>query len=225
MLILLSEFERAKKKALLFIKLLMLGFISCFIIIIILTVFYQGLIKAYYLGSLAPISQELTIIEIFWMIALLFSFFFMNTIIWYYISYDLSKKSIITLNFAEKNDVNESICYKCGIERSSDNFKKKSNQGIKLIKILNVRGYFCKECSQHYSHISLGTILLIPLLYLLCIILVIPLLSLINLSFIPESFRYLYSTIFPVFILTIFTFVVYGIKISNKISKIYGSKE
>ncbi len=160
------------------------------------------------------------------MTILLLAFFFINTTIWYYISYNLSKKSITTLTLAEKNDVDDIICYKCGIERSSDYLKQKYfKTRIKFIKILNVEGYFCEDCSQYYYHVSLGTILLTPLVYFLCIMLVIPLLNSINLFYIPKSWHYLMYTIFPVIILTFFVCVFYSNKISSKLSKIYYSKE
>ncbi len=225
MLILLSEFEKAKKRTLFFIKLFILGFVSCVIVIIILTAYYQGLFKAYYPNSLALIYQELTLIEFFWMIILLLSFFFMNNIVWYYISYNLNKKSIKTLNFAEKNDVNDIICFTCGIERHIDNFKKENSKEIKPIKIFSVKGYFCKDCYLKYSWISLGTIILIPITYFLCILFIDLILFGINLSIIPESIDYLTSIISPVFILMIFIFVIYAIHVNIKISKIYGSKE
>jgi len=225
MLVLLSDLEKAKKRTLLLIKLSILGFLSCIIVIIMLTAYYQELIEAYYPGFLALIYQELTLIEFFWMIVILLLFFFMNTIIWYYISYDLNKKSIKILNFVEKSKTKDIVCCKCGIERASENFIKKSNQGIKLVRIFNVEGYFCKRCYQHYSNMSLITIILIPIIYFLCIILIIPFLMGIGLSFVPKSHWFLYSTVFPVFIITIFTFVGYIIYNKIKISKIYNIKK
>ncbi|MFW9968867.1 MAG: hypothetical protein ACFFDF_01620 [Candidatus Odinarchaeota archaeon] len=225
MRILLSDFEKGKKRTSIFIRLSILGFSSCFIVIILLTAYYQGLINAYYPGDLAPIHQLLTMMEFFWMIGILSLFFFINTTIWYNISYGLKKKSIKILDYANKNDVNDVICYKCGKERSNEISRKNERGGIKLTVIFSVKGYFCKECYHYYSNLSLFTIILIPLIYFLCIILILPFLMGIGLSFIPESYWYLYSTVFPVFIITIFVFITYIIYNKLKIMKIYGIKE
>jgi len=223
--ILPNYLEKAKKRTLLFIKLLILGFLTCFILIIILTAYYQGLIKAYYPGSLAPIYRQLTLIEFFWIITLLISFIFLNIIIWYYISYDLIIKSLTTMSFAKKYDDNEIICYKCGTYMSLKNLNNKSNQILKLVKIFKVKGYFCKECYQNYSRISLGTIILVPIIYFLNIIFTNSFLIGIDLSYIPKSYHYLTLTMFPVFFLAIIVFSIYFIYGNFKISKIYGSKE
>jgi len=208
--ILPNEFERTKKRILLLIKFLILGFISCFIVIVILTAYYRGLIKEYYPGSLTPIYQELTLIKFFWMILLLLSFFFMNTIIWYYISYDLIKKAVITQKFDEKFDDDGIICFKCRTFIPSK-ISTKSISGLTPLKIFNVNGYFCEECYKHHFRISLGTIILIPIIYSLYIILIIPFLNLINLLYIPESYYYLFQTIFPVLILSVSIILIYAI--------------
>jgi len=220
--ILSNELERTKNRTLLLIKFLILGFISCFIVIIILTAYYRDLIKGNYSGSLVPIYQELALIEIFWMIILLLSFIFMNTIIWYYISYDLIKKTVITQKFYEKVDDDEIICYKCGTHVPSKKPTKNSS-GLAPIKIFNVNGYFCKECYKHYFRISLGTIILVPIIYYLYLIFTTPILYLMNLSYIP-TIHYIIQTSFPVFILSIFVIIIYAIYSSIKISKIYDIK-
>lgn len=221
MLNLLAEFEKKKKRTLLIVLFLFLGFVSCCIAVVISTASYQGLIKAYYPSSLAPIYHELTFLEFLWMIFILLSFFFMNTSIWYYISYDLHKKSIITLTFAEKNGLTNPICYKCGIGRSSNSISKNGIQGVKHIKFFNVKGQFCRNCSRRFLRISLGTIMLIPIIYFLCISLIVPILMGINLSYIPESSYYLSLTILPVFILTILIVIIYALYNKIKISKLY----
>lgn len=230
--ILSNELERTKNRTLLLLKFLILGFISCFIIIIILTAYYRDLIKRYYSGflgpdnfpgSLVPIYQELALIEIFWLIILLLSFIFMNTTIWYYISYDLIKKTVITQKFDEKIDDDKIICYKCGTHVPSKKPKKNSS-GLAPIKIFNVNGYFCKECYKHYFRISLGTIILVPIIYYLYMFVYVPILYLMNLLYIPPQ-HYLIETSFPVFILSIFVIIIYGIYGSCKFSKIYNIKD
>ena len=220
--ILSNELERTKNRTLLVLKVLILGFISCFIVIIILTAYYRDLIKGYYSGflgpdnfpgSLVPIYQGLALIEIFWMIILLLSFIFMNTIIWYYISYDLIKKTVI------KFDHDEITCYKCLIHIPSKSPTKNSPR-LTPIKIFNVKGYFCKKCYRHYFNISLGTIILIPIIYFLYVPLTVLILYLMNLSYIP-TINYLIETSLPVFILSIFVIFIYAIYGGTKFSKIY----
>ncbi len=220
--ILSNELERMKNRTLLVIKFLILGFISCFIIIILLTAYYRDLIKGNYSGSLVPIYQELALIEIFWLIILLLSFIFMNTIIWYCISYDLIKKTLITQKFDEKIDDDEIICYKCGTHVPSKKPKKNSSR-LTPIKIFNVKGYFCKECYRHYFIISLGTIILVPITYYLYLVFTTPILYFMNLSSIPTQ-HYIIETSFPVLVLSIFVIIIYAIYSSIKISKIYDIK-
>ncbi|MEE9377535.1 MAG: hypothetical protein V3V33_05820 [Candidatus Lokiarchaeia archaeon] len=229
--ILSNELERTKNRTLLLIKFLILGLISCFIVIIILTAYYRDLIKRYYSGflgpdnfpgSLVPIYQELALIEIFWMIILLLSFIFMNTIIWYYISYDLIKKTVIIQKFDEKIDDDAIICYKCRTHVPSKIITKNSS-GLTPIKIFNVNGYFCKKCYRHYFRISLGTIVLVPIIYFLYMPFTALILYLMNLSYIP-TIHYIIQTSFPVFILSIFVIIIYAIYSSIKISKIYDIK-
>lgn len=221
--ILSNELEREKNRTLLLIKFLILGFISCFLVLFILTAYYRDLIKENFPGSLVPIYQELALIEIFWMIILLLSFIFINTIIWYYISYNLNKKIVITLNFNEKIADDEITCYKCGTHVPSKKPKKNSS-GLAPIKIFNVNGYFCKECYKHYFRISLGTIILVPIIYYLYMFVYVPILYLMNLSYIPPQ-HYLIETSFPVFILSIFVIIIYAIYGSCKFSKIYNIKD
>ena len=168
-----NELERKQKRTRLLLMLLVLGFVSCFIIIIILTAYYRDLIKGYYSGplgpdnfpsSLVPIYQELALIEIFWLIILLLSFIFMNTIIWYSISYSLIKKIVITQNFNEKFADDEIICYKCLSHIPSKSVTKNSSR-LTPIKIFNIKGYFCEKCYRHYFMISLGTVILVPIIY------------------------------------------------------------
>ncbi len=227
-----NELERTKNRTLLLLKFLILGFLSCFIVIIILTAFYLDLIKEYYSGplgpdffpgSLVPIYQELALIEIFWLIILLISFIFMNTIIWYYISYDLIKKTAITQKFSEKIGDNETICYKCQTHIPTKMLTKNSS-GLTPIKIFNVKGYFCEQCCRHYFMISLGTIILVPIIYFLYMPFTVFILYLMNLSSIPPV-HYLIESSFPVFILSFFVIFIYAIYGSRKISKIYNVKD
>ena len=223
---------KATPRTLLLIKFLILGLISCFIVIIILTAYYRDLIKGIYSGSLGPdnfpgslvpIYQELALIEIFWMIFLLFSFFFMNTIIWYYISYALIKKTVKTQKFDEKFDDDEIICYKSRIHVSSKKLTKNSSE-LTPIKIFNVNGYFCEKCYRHYFMISLGTIILVPIIYYpLYLLLTTLILYLMNLSSIPTQ-QYLLETSSLVFILSIFVMFIYAIYGYRKISKVYHIK-
>jgi len=217
-----NELERRKNRTLLVIKCLILGYISCFIVVIILTAYYRILIKGNYSGSLVPIYQELALIEIFWLIFLLLSFIFINTIIWYYISYDLIKKIVITQKFDEKFDDDAIICYKCGTHVLSKKFTKNSSR-LPPIKIFNVNGYFCKECYTHYFIISLVTIILVPIIYYLYFIFTTPILYFMNLPSIPTQ-QYIIETAFPVFILSIIVIIIYAIYSSIKISKIYDIK-
>jgi len=149
-------------------------------------------------------------------------FIFMNTIIWYYISYDLIKKTVITQKFYEQVDGDEIICYKCGTHVPSKK-STKNISGLASIKIFNVNGYFCKECYKHYFRISLGTIILVPIIYYLYLVFTTPILYLMNLSYIP-TIHYIIETSFPVFILSIFVIIIYAIYSSIKISKIYDIK-
>ena len=229
MLILLSKFEKAKKTTLLLIKFLILGFFSCFIIIIILTAYYQELIKVYYPGSLAPIYQELTLIEFFWMVFFLISFIFINTIIWYYISYDLIKKVVLTQKGDQKFNNGEIICFKCQTHIPSKNSTKNSSR-LTPLKIFNIKGYFCEKCYKHFFMISLGTIILVPIIYFLYIPFTILFLYLLNFSFIPESLNYLIQIsnlaffFQPVIIFSIFILIIYAIYRISKISKLYDIK-
>ncbi len=229
MLILLSKFEKAKKTTLLLIKFLILGFFSCFIIIIILTSYYQELIKVYYPGSLAPIYQELTLIEFFWMVFFLISFIFINTIIWYYISYDLIKKVVITQKGDQKFNNDEIICFKCQTHIPSKKLTKNSSR-LTPLKIFNIKGYFCEKCYKHYFMISLGTIILVPIIYFLYIPFTVLFLYLLNFSFIPESLNYLIQIsnlaffFQPVIIFSIFILIIYAIYRISKISKLYDIK-
>ncbi|MFX1573684.1 MAG: hypothetical protein ACFFB0_13120 [Promethearchaeota archaeon] len=227
-----NELERTKNRTLLLLKFLILGFLSCFVVIIIMTAYYLNLIKENYSGplgpdffpgSLVPIYQELALIEIFWLIILLISFIFMNTIIWYYISYDLIKKTAITQKFSEKISDNETICYKCQTHIPTKIFTK-NRSGLTPIKIFNVKGYFCERCYRHYVIISLGTIILIPIIYYLYIPFTGFILNLMNLSSIPPV-DYLIESSFPVFVVSIFLFIIYAIYGRRKISKIYNVKD
>ena len=229
--ILSNELERTKNRTLLLIKFLILGFISCFIVIIILTAYYRDLIKGYYSGSLGadifpgsliPIYQELALIEIFWLIILLLSFIFMNTIIWYYISFGLIKKTVITQKFNEKIGDDEIICFKCRTHVPSK-LPTKNRSRLTPIKIFNIKGYFCEKCYRHYFMISLGTIILVPIIYFLYMPFAALILYLMNLSYIP-TIHYLIETSLPVFILSIFVIIIYAIYGYNKISKIYDIK-
>jgi len=230
--ILANELERKQNRTLLLIKLLILGFISCFIVIIILTAYYRDLIKGYYSGSLGadifpgslvPIYQELALIEIFWLIILLLSFIFMNTIIWYYISYDLNKKTVITQKFDEKIGDDEIICYKC-LTHIPSKMPTKNSSGLTPIKIFNVKGYFCEKCYRHYFMISLGTIIFVPIIYFLYIPFTVFILYLMNLSHIP-TIHYIIETSFPVFIISFFVIIIYAIYGGSKFSKIYNVKD
>ena len=226
-----NELERKQNRILLLIKLLILGFISCFIVIIMLTAYYRDLIKRNYSGSLGPdnfpeslvpIYQELALIEIFWMIILLLSFIFLNTIIWYYISYDLTKKTVIIQKIDEKIDDDAILCYKCHTHVSSKEITKKSSR-LTPIKIFNIKGYFCEKCYRHYFMISLGTIILVPIIYFLYMPFTTLILYVMNLSYIP-TVNYIIESSFPVFILSILIIFIYAIYGRHKIFKIYDSK-
>ena len=150
MIILLSDLEKIKKKMLLYIKFFGLGIISCFTLVIVLSAFYQGLVQVYYPWPATPIHQELNIIEILWMITLLLQLFFINTTIWYFISYKLSSKSIKNIKIAEKNEGSNQICYNCGIESSIENIKTNKSKEIRSTQIFGVKGHFCKGCYKKY---------------------------------------------------------------------------
>ena len=232
MLILLGEFEKVKKRTLLLLKVLVLGLISCFLVIFILTAYYRDLIKRYYSGplgpdsfpgSLVPIYQELALFEIFWLIVLLLSLIFLNAIIWYCISYDLIKKIEITQKLNEKFNNDEKICYKCRTHILSKSHTKNSSK-VTPIKIFNVNGYFCEKCYGHYYIISLGTIILVPIIYFLYPPLAIFILFLMNLSYIPPI-HYLTQTSIPVFIFAFCVIIIYAIYGKIKTSKIYNTKD
>ncbi len=227
-----NELERTKNRTLLLLKFLILGFLSCFIGIIILTAYYRDLIKECYSGplgpdffpgSLVPIYQELALIEIFWLLILLISFIFMNAIIWYYISYDLIKKTAITQKFSEKIGDNEKICYKCHTHIPTKMLTKNSSE-LTPIRIFNVKGYFCEQCYRHYVMISLGTIILVPIIYYLYMPFTVFILYLFNLPSMPPE-HYLIESSFPVLILSFFVIFIYAIYGSKKISKIYNGKD
>lgn len=225
------DLERKQNRTLLLIKLLIIGFISCIIVIIMLTAYYRDLIKMNYSGSLGPdnfpealvpIYQGLALIEIFWMIILLLSFIFLNTIIWYYISYDLTKKTVIIQKIDEKIDDEAIICYKCQTHVPSKISTKNSSR-LTPIKIFNVKGYFCEKCYRYYFMISLGTIILVPIIYFLYMPFATLILYVMNLSYIP-TVNYIIESSFPVFILSILIIFIYAIYGRYKISKIYDSQ-
>jgi len=196
-----------------------------------LTAYYRDLIKRNYSGSLGPdnfpqslvpIYQELALIEIFWMIILLLSFIFLNTIIWYYISYDLTKKTVIIQKIDDEIDDDAILCYKCQTHVSSKVITKNSSR-LTPIKIFNVKGYFCEKCYRYYFMISLGTIILVPIIYFLYMPFATLILYVMNLSYIP-TVNYIIESSFPVFILSILIIFIYAIYGRYKISKRYDSK-
>lgn len=227
MQILSNELELTKKRTLGVLKYLILVLVSCFIVIIILTAYYRDFIRSYYSGSLGPdnfppslipIYQELALIEIFWLIFVLISFIIINAVIWYYISYDLIKKTSIDQKLDEKLDSDEILCYKCRSHVLS-NLPTKINFELTPIKIFNVKGYFCERCYRRYFMISLGTILLVPIIYFFYMPLSVFILFLMNLPSIPPI-QYLIETSLPVFVLSFFVIFIYAIYRGNY-SKIY----
>jgi hypothetical protein len=223
-----NELERTKNRTLLVIIFLIIGFISCFIILTILTAYYRDLIKKYYSGplmvgtfpgSIVPFHQEITTIEIFWMLNLLLSFIFMNATIWYCISYGLIKKAAKSHKSEEKINDEVIICFRC----RTHIYKKlstKNSSGLTPIKIFNIKGYFCQRCYRHYFMLSLGTIILVPIIYFLYLPFAVFILYLMNLSYIP-TIHYLQESSYLVLIISLIAVFIYLIYGSNKTSKIY----
>ncbi|MEJ2295939.1 MAG: hypothetical protein P8Y23_14375, partial [Candidatus Lokiarchaeota archaeon] len=132
--------------------------------------------------------------------------------------------SINLLNSAEKSDSNDIFCYNCGIKKSRENLQNKTTHEVKLLRIFNIEGYYCKECYQKYSGDTLGTILIASVIYFFLVFLILPLIAVFGISFVPESYWYLYATIVPVLIFMQFTMGLYLIYNRTKVSKIYGRK-
>ncbi len=228
MLTLLTDVKKTKKKLKTFLATTISGIVISFIVMFLITFYYNVLKSMHIAISFAIYPQELAILEFLWMIFVLLAFFFLNLIIWYYISYQLSKKSIKTLTLATDAKILEEVCYSCGIKSLTSAIEKRNNQGVKHSKLFSIEGNFCNKCFQNYSQISLGTIIMIPIiyfLYLFSILFTSPILMALGLPNMPNSYWYLYSMIFPVFILSIFPIILYYITVKVKISKIYGRNQ
>jgi len=225
MLTFLAEVKKTKKRLGIFLISSILGLVSCVIVIVVLTMFYQGLLLVYDSSNFPLASPELALIEFIWLVFVLLSFFFMNIIIWYYVSYGLSKKSIIALGSVAKDEKGAGVCYSCGKKSYSMAPENRSNQEIKPSRLFNIEGFFCKKCYQNYSLKSIVTIILIPALYVLNIYLIVLLLMVLGFSHIPNSIGYFLTSFLSFFIFSIIIIIIAFIIAKIKITKIYGKNQ
>lgn len=218
----LTAFKKLKKRIRIVLNIIIIGLGLCYITVLLLSGYFTGLIKGQYSDALVISLNEETLIEFLWMVFLLLSFYLINLIIWYYYSYNLIKRFIRTLESMGTNINNDALCYSCGIESVPDVLKIESKEIIKPNKLFNIRGNFCRRCFQRYSQISILTVILIPATYILILLFTLILLMILRLSYIPESYWYLFSMILPVLILSIIAIIPYSITIKWRISKFYG---
>ena len=221
----LIEFTKLKKRTRIVLNTIIIGLGLCYTAVLLLSADFTGLIKGQDSGALNISLYEKTLIEFLWMVFLLLSFYLTNLIIWYSYSYNLINRFIRTLESAEMNINYDAVCYSCGIKSIPGVFKTEDKEVIKPNKLFNIRGNFCMRCFQRYSQISTITIIVIPATYVIIIFFTLFLLMILKLSYIPESYWYLFSLILPIYILSIIVIIPYSIILKRRILKIYRKNE
>lgn len=218
----LIEFTKLKKRTRIVLNIIIIGLALCYTAVLLLSAYFTGLKKGQYSGIFGISLNEEALIEFLWMVFLLLSFYLTNLLIWYSYSYTLIKRFMRTLESAGTNINNDALCYSCGIKNIPGVFKTESKEFIKPIKFFNIRGNFCSKCFQRYSQISIITSILIPATYVIILFFTLFLLMILRLSYIPESFWYLFSMILPVLAFSFIAIILYSIILKRRILKIYG---
>ena len=201
------------------LKISIAGTVFSFTGLILLLIYFKGLVEGEYSGFLPNYSQERLLIEFIWMILTLALVFFMSYLCWYCILYILCKKLQINHDGFKKEIIYKFMCSKCRFNASNDNLEVKCNQKIKFLKLNHVKGYFCKESYRVHLFLSNSLIVVIPGVYNFAVLYLPNFLAIIGLSYLPGSFYYLSLTTFPVLIITILIFVLHGIYVKITTSK------
>ncbi|MFX1395371.1 MAG: hypothetical protein ACFFAH_17690 [Promethearchaeota archaeon] len=192
------------------------GIIISSFLIIFLTNIYHFLIDSYLSNSIAPIYEEIVLLEYFWMAAFLLIFFFINLTIWFIISYLLIKRSLIQLAIIRNKQDNNFFCNICQKRITDKMIKIKINEKFKPIKLFNANGYYCKHCYKKIYLISIFTFLLIPAIYIIVYQIIRIYIFDINIRnqskkyyMVPLSFYYLEWLSLPFFYLTMVFLILY----------------